>query len=66
MRVNSIMPRIAELVVSITKRHKLKIVQVYAPIISYSEECINSFYNDVGETLEKPSHYMIVMGDFKA
>ena len=36
----------------VTKRYKLiKIVQVYAPTTSYSEEDINSFYNDVYETL---------------
>ena len=67
MRVNSISPRVAELVLYITKRYKLKIVQVHAPtIIACSEEDINSFYNDVDETLWKPNHYMIVMGDFNA
>ena len=40
-----------------------KRVQVYAPT-SYSEEDINSFYNNVDETLWKPNHYTIVMGDF--
>ena len=35
MRVNSISLRVAELVLCITKRYKLKIVQVYAPTISY-------------------------------
>ena len=46
--------------------NKLKIVQVYAPTTSYSEEDINSFNNDVGETLGKPNHYTTVMGDFNA
>ena len=49
-----------------TKRYKLKIVQVDAPTTSYSEEDTNSFYNDVHETLGKPNHYTMVMGDFKA
>ncbi len=48
--VNSISPRVAELVLCITKRYKLKTVQVYAPTTSYSEEDINSFQNDVDET----------------
>ena len=47
----------------LTKRYKLKIVQLYAPW--YSEE-INSFYNDVDETLGKSNHYTMVMGDFDA
>ena len=33
---------------------------------SYSEEDINSFYYDVDETLGKPNHYTIVMGDINA
>ena len=64
VRVNSISPRVAELVLCITKWYKLKIVQVYAPTTSYSDEDINNFYNDVYETLGKPNHNMIVMGDF--
>ena len=45
-----------------TKRHKLKIVQVYAP--TTDEEDTNSFYNDVDKTFGKPNLYTIVMGDF--
>ena len=51
-------------VVSITL--KKKIVQVYAPTTSYSEDGINSFYNDVDEILRKPNHYTIGMGNFNA
>ena len=66
MKVNSISPRVAELVLCITKCCKLKIVQVFAPTTSYSEEDINSFYNDVDEILGKPNHFTIVTGDFNA
>ena len=48
VRVNSISPRVAELVLCITEHYKLKIVQ--APTTAYSEEDINSFYNNVDET----------------
>jgi len=41
-------------------------VQVYAPTTSYPEEDINSFCNDVDETLGGKNHYTIVMGDFNA
>ena len=64
VRVSSISPRVAELVLCIAKRPKLKIVQVYAPTTSYPEEDTNSFYNDVDETFRKPNHYTIVMGHF--
>ena len=66
VRVNNIIPRVAELVLCITKRYKQKIVQVYTPTTSYSEEDINSFYNNVDETPGKPNHYKIVMGHFNA
>ena len=64
--VNSISPGVAELVLFITKRYKLKIVQLYASTTSYSDEDTNSFYNNVDETIAKPNHYTIVMGDFNA
>ena len=38
-------------------------MQVYAPTPPYSEKNINSFNNDVDETLGKPYHNMIVMGN---
>ena len=65
-RVNNISPIVAELVLCITTRYQLKIVQVYAPTTSHSEDEINIFYNDIDKILENPSHYTIVMGDFNA
>ena len=56
--INSMSPREAELVVCIAKRSKIKIVQVFAPTTSYSEEDINA--------LGKPNHYKVVLGDFNA
>ena len=61
MRVNNISLRVAELVLCITKFNKLNTVQPTKP---YSEEDINTFYNDVDETLRKPNQYMMVMGYF--
>ena len=52
------------------KHHTLrvnKIVEVYTPTTSFSVEAsVSNFYNDVDETLGKPNHYTIVMGDFNA
>jgi len=60
----NISPSVAELVLFITQRYKLKIVQLYAPMTSYSDEDgNNNFYNDVNETIGKPNHYTIVLGD---
>ena len=44
----------------------LKIVKVYAPTTSHTEEDVNSFYNDVYGNLGKSNHYTLVMGDFSA
>ena len=66
VRVNSISPRVAELVLCVTKCYKLKIVQVCASTRSYSDDDINNFYNYVDETLGKPNYYKVVMGEFNA
>ena len=46
----------------------VKIVQVYAPTTSHSDEGTYSFYNTIDKILEKKTHYtiIIVIGDFNA
>ena len=51
--------RVAELVLRITDRYQLKIVQVYAPT-SNSDEETDNFYNIIDKTLEKQTHYTII------
>ena len=58
--------RVAELVLRITDRYQLKIIQVYAPTTSHSDEETDNFYNTIDKILEKQTHYTIVMGDFIA
>ena len=65
-RVSSGNSRVAELVLRITDRYHLKIVQVYAPMTSHSDEETDNFYNTIDKILEKQTHYTIVMGDFNA
>ena len=65
-RVSSGSSRVAELILRITDRYQLKIVQVYAPTTSHSDEETDNFYNTIDEILEKQTHYTIVMGDFNA
>ena len=47
--------RVAELVLRISYRYQLKIVQVYAPTISHSDEETDNFYNTIDNILEKHS-----------
>ena len=62
-RVSSGSSRVAELVVRVTDRYQLKIVQVYAPTTSHSDEETDNFYNTIDKILEKQTHYTIAMGD---
>ena len=62
-RVSSGSSRVAELVVRVTDRYQLKIVQVYAPTTSHSDEETDNFYNTIDNILEKQTHYTIAMGD---
>ena len=65
-RVSSVSSRVAELVLRIRDRYQLKIVQVYAPTTSHSDEETDNFYNIIDKILEKQTHYTIVTGDFNA
>ena len=62
-RVSSGSSRVAALILRITDRYQLKIVQVYAPTTSHSDEETDNFYNTIDKILEKQTHYTIVMGD---
>ena len=61
-RVSSGNSRVAELVLRITAISQLKIVQVYAPTTSHSDEETDNFYNPIYNILEKQTHYTIVWG----
>jgi len=58
VRVNSFSPSVAKLDLFIIKCYKVKIVQVYTPTTSHTEKDINCFYNDMDETLGKPTQYI--------
>ena len=61
-RVSSGNSRVAELVLRITDISQLKIVQVYAPTTSHSDEETDNFYNPIDNILEEQTHYTIVWG----
>ena len=65
-RVTSWNSRAAKLVLRITNIYQLKIVQVYEPTTSHSDEETGNFYSTIDTILEKQTHYTIVMGDFNA
>ena len=60
--------RIARLVLKISERYKIQIVQVYAPTSTHSDEEIESFYECLKETCEigRDCFYKFIIGDFNA
>ena len=60
-RVSSGSSSVAELVIRITDRYQLKIVQVYASTTSHSDEETDNFYNIIDTILEKQTHYTILL-----
>ncbi len=58
--------RLAELVLRIQDRYRLKIIQVYTPTTPHPDEDTDNFYDTIDKILEKQTHYAIAMGDFNA
>lgn len=59
--------RISTLIVKFNKFVTLKLIQVYAPTSSSSDEDVETFYNDILDTIEdgKPGK-IIILGDFNS
>ncbi|XP_023231883.1 uncharacterized protein LOC111631804 [Centruroides sculpturatus] len=67
LEVDSSSGRVARLVLRLSKRYKLQIIQVYAPTTSHPDEEIEDFYDEIKQMNEKGKHYVkIIMGDFNA
>ena len=59
-RVSPGSSRLAELILRITDIYQLKIVQVYAPTTSHSDDETDNVYNTIDKILEKQTHYTIL------
>ena len=67
VRVESVSSRVAFLVLRITKRYSLKVIQVYAPTSAQPDEEVEVLYEDISRALHASnSYYNVVMGDFNA
>ncbi|KAJ0181232.1 hypothetical protein K1T71_003317 [Dendrolimus kikuchii] len=66
VEVNSVSNRVAYLVLKLTKRYSLKVVQVYAPTSAHSDGEIEAMYDDITKAIHgtTSAHYNVVMGDF--
>ena len=59
--------RVASVTIRISKRYKIRIIQVYAPTSVSSQEELEEFYDDLQtEMRHKKTHYDVIMCDFNA
>ncbi|XP_072043116.1 craniofacial development protein 2-like [Amphiura filiformis] len=59
--------RIAQIIIQLTERYRLQIIQVYAPTTNHDEEEVIELYEEVYKLIEEEkTHFKIVMGDFNA
>lgn len=68
MEVSSVSTRVAYVIIRLTKRYSLKIVQVYAPTSKCSDDEIEAVYEDIDKAIHNTTktHFVVVMGDFNA
>ncbi|XP_059051337.1 craniofacial development protein 2-like [Achroia grisella] len=68
VEISSVSNRVAYLVLKLTERYSLKVVQVYAPTSAHSDDEVESMYEDISKAIHNTSKafYNIVMGDFNA
>ena len=63
----SLNERIASVTIKLSKRYNLKVVQVHAPTCSYSDDDVESFYEDIQAIVDRnKAHFTVIMGDFNA
>ncbi|KAL0852521.1 hypothetical protein ABMA27_017001 [Loxostege sticticalis] len=67
VQIESVSPRVAYLILRITKRYSLKVIQVYAPTSKYPDEDVETMYEDISRAIHSSrTHFTVVMGDFNA
>ncbi|CAG4945202.1 unnamed protein product [Parnassius apollo] len=67
VQIESVSTRVAYLILRITKRYSLKVIQVYAPTSAHSDEEVEEMYEDISKAIHSSkTHYTVLMGDFNA
>jgi len=60
-------PRVAQVVIKLSKRQKMRIIQVYAPTTSHPDEEVEDMYEEINKLLDEENiQHTIVMGDLNA
>ena len=59
--------RVAYLVIRITDRYRLQVIQVYAPTSTHPVDEVDAMYEDIAKAMSRTNTYhTVVMGDFNA
>ncbi|XP_041472578.1 uncharacterized protein LOC121421843 [Lytechinus variegatus] len=59
--------RVSQIILKISKKQTMKIIQVYLPTSSHADEEVDMVYEEIAELLdEDKANFTIVMGDFNA
>lgn len=68
VEISSVSSRVAYLIIKLTERYSLKVVQVYAPTSAHSDDEVEEMFDDISRALHftTKTHYNVVMGDFNA
>ena len=65
--IESVSSRVVYLILRISKRYSLKVIQVYAPTSSHPDDEVETMYEDVSRAIHtSKTHFTVVMGDFNA
>ena len=64
--ISSVSTRVAYLILRLSKRYSMKVVQVYAPTSAHSDDEVEDMYEDISKALHNTTkaHFNVVMGDF--
>ncbi|XP_072938827.1 uncharacterized protein [Epargyreus clarus] len=67
VEIKSVSPRVAYLILRVSKRYSLKVIQVYAPTSTHSDDEVEVMYEDISKAIHtSKSYFTVVMGDFNA
>lgn len=65
--VDSVSNRVAYLILRISNRYSLKVIQVYAPTSTHCDDEVEALYEEISKAIHSSeTHFTVVMGDFNA
>jgi endonuclease/exonuclease/phosphatase family metal-dependent hydrolase len=67
VKIESVSTRVAYLILRVSERYSLKVIQVYAPTSTHSDDEVEAMYEDISKAMHSSKTYFtVVMGDFNA